>query len=381
MTTPVRLNAIHSASTFLVLVGLLLSACTPGASKDGFTLNGTLADYPSALVLLERVHPLKNQVVDSARTDEKGAFTISHSADSGGIYAIRLTNNQSILFCPGRDELRLDGIAGQLGNSVVTGNAASTQIQRFQQERNLLRAEFGVQNTLLRKYSQTEDPMGWQLQEARTDTAIERYREYVRTFIDTVKVPELAWFAATHLNPRGDFHFLRTFVDRRIEAGEKSEFLDHVDNALQEEGKNSIAFEVKDFRVQDARGDSMSLSDSRGKPTYLLVWASYCGFSRMETKRLSQWRHAHPDVPLEIRTISIDADETAWRKAVTEDSLDWPGQWRGGYAWGSPEIKDLDVQSIPTSYLLDAKGIIRSKNFLSLDLERDWKEVLEKWGK
>lgn len=348
---------------------------------ERFSLSGKLADYPKAPIYLERVHPAATKVVDSTMTDEQGAFTISHRADSGGIYALKLQNNQSIFFWPGKDNLKLEGIAGQLGNSVVTGNAGSVQLQRFQQERNLLRAAFGVENTLLRKYSQTDDPAGWQQQEAKTDVAMENYRAFVRGFIDTVKISEIASYASLHLNPRGDYHFLQEFLSSRKAAGDRNEFLTYLEGALLQEGGSTIAFEVKDFRVRDAKGDSMSLSDSRGKPTYLLVWASYCGFSRMETKRLAQWRHAHPDVPIEIRTISIDTDEAAWRRAVEEDSLDWPGQWRGGYAWGSPEIKDLDVQTIPSSYLLDTKGIIRSKNVLSLDLERDWKSILERWGK
>jgi hypothetical protein len=365
----------------LLLPLLLLSACNGTKSVDEFEISGTLADYPDGKVYLDRVIPSGFQVVDSASTDGKGQFTIRHAQEPGYLFTIRLSNHQSILLAPGKDKLTLTANAGQLDQGKVIGNGATESLLAFNKTRNALRSAYATESRALNSLNRGINPEAWRLQEAISDRAMNAYREFVRGFADTTSVPELAWFAANNLSYEGDLYYIQQFVANRKAAGERSDLLDHLETAIAEEGANYLQFEATDFISADVKGDSVTLSSRRGKVTYLFVWASYCGLSRMESARLAKWRHSHPDVPIEIMTFSIDADDADWRTALKEDSLDWPGQIRGLNEWSSPEIQQFEVDNVPCSYILDANGVIRSKNATVMDLERDYEKMISKWGR
>jgi thiol-disulfide isomerase/thioredoxin len=359
---------------------LLLFSCNGKKSDSEFEINGTIADYPESSVYLDRVGPVESMTIDSTKTDAQGKFSLRHPADSNQLFSIRLANNQSLIFVPLNHSLTFVANAGQLSQGTLAGSARTASLQAFSSKRNKLRSQYSREYQKLKAMGQDYGRQLWLEQESLSDFALHAYREYVRAYVDTVPHAGTAWFAATTLSPHGDFYYLQQFVERRKAKGEKSPFLNHIEQEVQKQGEDFIRFEATDFKMLDVKGDSLSLSDSRGKVTYFYVWASFCGLGQMEAKRLAHWRHAHPDVPIEIVTFSIDDEEAAWRKAVQEDSLDWHGQLRGADSWSSAEIAQFKVQNIPLSFLLDAKGIIRSKNITATDLEKDYLEIVQKWG-
>ncbi|MEY3444810.1 MAG: hypothetical protein RLZZ519_3091 [Bacteroidota bacterium] len=359
---------------------LLLFSCNGSKSDSEFEITGTIADYPESAVYLDRVGPVEAVTIDSTKTDAQGKFSLRHPVDSNQVFALRLANNQSMLLVPENGVVTLTANAGQLSMGNVKGSSRTSSIQAFARERNRLRSEYSRRYRKLQSMSQENDREAWVQQESNSDIALHGYREFVRAYADTVPHAPSAWYAASTLNPYGDFYYLQQFVERRRAVGESSPFLNHIEHLIQEKGEDFIRIEATDFRVADANGDSISLSDSRGKVTYLYIWASFCGLGQMEAKRLAEWRHSHPEVPIEIVTFSIDDIEEPWRKAIKEDSLDWKGQILGNASWSSPEIAQFKVQSIPLSFLLDAKGIIRSINVTATDLEKDYAEIVKKWG-
>ncbi|MFN8395303.1 MAG: hypothetical protein U0176_11700 [Bacteroidia bacterium] len=80
MTTYSTMGSTRLWAVCFGLAALFLAACNPDQGPEQFSLSGKLTDYPKAPVYLEKVHPKSNTVVDSAMTDEQGAFTISHAA-------------------------------------------------------------------------------------------------------------------------------------------------------------------------------------------------------------------------------------------------------------------------------------------------------------
>ncbi|MBK9448705.1 MAG: AhpC/TSA family protein [Bacteroidetes bacterium] len=359
---------------------LLLFSCNQPKSESEFEIEGTIAEYPEGAVFLDLVGPTGFQTVDSTKTDSEGKFSLRHPADSNQIFTLRLSNNQSMMLVPMNDHLTVTANSGQLANGKVLGSARTASLQAFSNVRNRLRSEYSREYRKLQNMNQANDRERWVIQESTSDLALHGYREFVRAYADTVPHAGSAWYAASTLNPQGDFYYLQQFLERRKSAGEKSPFLNHIDHEIEKMGVDFIRYEATDFIAADISGDSVSLSDSRGKVTYLYIWASFCGLGQMEAKRLGEWRHAHPEVPIEILTFSIDDIKEPWLKAVKENGLDWKGQMLGNASWSSPEIAQFKVQSIPVSFLLDAKGIIRSKNVTATDLEKDYAEIVKKWG-
>jgi alkyl hydroperoxide reductase subunit AhpC len=212
------------------------------------------------------------------------------------------------------------------------------------------------------------------------DKASEQYRTYVIGYADTVSSKLLADYATFNLNVEGDFYHIQQYLAAQNAAGRHSVFTDYLDAQILLVGDPFLRYEAEDFKMATYTGDSVSLSSLRGKVVYLYIWSSYCGMSRMENERLATWYDAHPDSKVAILSYSIDVDERLWRKAIEEDSLHWPHQVMGMFEWTSPEIQQFGVRNIPVSFLLDAKGIIRSKAIHASELDRDYDKIVAQWG-
>ena len=115
-----------------------------------------------------------------------------------------------------------------------------------------------------------------------------------------------------------------------------------------------------DFELMTLKGEKMKLSQFRGKKVVLNFWASWCPPCRAEMSEMQRFYEQYGQhvaivaVNLTNKEKSRDAVETfVNQKSVTFDiTLDEQGM----------VSKTYKVITIPTSYIIDEQGIIRSKH-------------------
>ncbi|MBW7652275.1 TlpA disulfide reductase family protein [Anoxybacillus sp. ST4] len=115
-----------------------------------------------------------------------------------------------------------------------------------------------------------------------------------------------------------------------------------------------------DFELMTLKGEKMKLSQFRGKKVVLNFWASWCPPCRAEMPEMQRFHEQYGQhvaivaVNLTNKEKSRDAVETfVNQKSVTFDiMLDEQGT----------VSKTYKVITIPTSYIIDEQGIIRSKH-------------------
>jgi thiol-disulfide isomerase/thioredoxin len=126
----------------------------------------------------------------------------------------------------------------------------------------------------------------------------------------------------------------------------------------------------------DFDGKPLKLSDYRGKVVALVFWATWCGPCMREVPRERELVERLKGKPFVMLGVNCDGDKAAALKAVRDEHITWPN-WHDGEPGTGPIVKKYHVGSYPTIFVIDAKGIIRSKNALGTALDKSVDQRLQ----
>ena len=131
-----------------------------------------------------------------------------------------------------------------------------------------------------------------------------------------------------------------------------------------------------DFRFTSLVEDrSLALSDFRGKVVLLDFWATWCGPCMNELPHLKDLHAKYRGQGFEIVGVSLDIYPAELKRVVEGEGLAWPIAFEGKQ-WDNSLALMYRVYQIPTSYLLDRKGIIRYRDLHGGELEQKIMELL-----
>ena len=117
-----------------------------------------------------------------------------------------------------------------------------------------------------------------------------------------------------------------------------------------------------DFTVVDTDGQSVSLSQLRGKPVVLDFWASWCGPCKKEMKYLKKVYDEMDRDKAVFVSISLDDTRERWERGCAEEQIEWLSWWDEA-GFDKSEVRRLyQFNFIPFCVVLDADGRIVGKN-------------------
>ena len=115
-----------------------------------------------------------------------------------------------------------------------------------------------------------------------------------------------------------------------------------------------------DFLLERADGGTLRLSDLQGSPVLVNFWATWCPPCRREMPELVDAYAAYEDTGLVVVGIDLQEPDDVVQDFADEFGVTFPlvvdrdGELSDVWRLGGP------VQGIPTSYFIDATGVIRS---------------------
>ena len=106
-----------------------------------------------------------------------------------------------------------------------------------------------------------------------------------------------------------------------------------------------------EFEVEVIGGGTFSLSERKGNPVVVNLWASWCPPCREEIPDISAFASANPDVTV-VGVAVEDADQTA-REFAGEIGASYP------LALGTVDFEDAYPNlGLPVTYIIDENGVV-----------------------
>lgn len=145
----------------------------------------------------------------------------------------------------------------------------------------------------------------------------------------------------------------------------RKDALDNLSSADSSNSPNFIGQAAIDFQVTDLNGQPLSLAQFRGKVVLLDFWATWCPPCKAEMPNLIQTYAKYKNRNFEIIGISLDRSMSPLKTYLEEQGIKWPQ-----YYDNSRNVSNMyQVKSIPSTFLIDAEGIIRMTNLRGSALE------------
>jgi thiol-disulfide isomerase/thioredoxin len=121
----------------------------------------------------------------------------------------------------------------------------------------------------------------------------------------------------------------------------------------------TVGKRAPDFECELLDGKKAKLSDFRGNVVVLSVWATWCSPCKAMIPHERELVERMKGKPFKFVSLSVDDTKETLTEFLKYENMSWTHMWNGP-AGGF--IDQYQIQSYPTIYVLDAKGMIRFKH-------------------
>jgi thiol-disulfide isomerase/thioredoxin len=125
--------------------------------------------------------------------------------------------------------------------------------------------------------------------------------------------------------------------------------------------EGEIKTKAQEISLTGPDGKTYKLSKLKGKMVLIDFWASWCGPCRQENPNVVEAYNKYKDKKFNnakgftVFSVSLDRDESAWKKAIDSDKLVWKTH---GWDKEGKASSAYKVQFIPQGFLVDGEGNI-----------------------
>jgi peroxiredoxin len=124
-----------------------------------------------------------------------------------------------------------------------------------------------------------------------------------------------------------------------------------------------------DIKLPDTKSKMRVLSELSGKPFILVFWSYTDVNQKLFNRDLLELYDKYSSSGLEIYQVCVDADKTAWARAVEEQGLPWINVC-DGFGSSSQAVTTYNIVEVPSIFVIDKSGTIVARDIFDSKLEK-----------
>jgi thiol-disulfide isomerase/thioredoxin len=362
---------------FLLSFLLLIQSCKTTPKVANYTIKGKIVGYNQKEVTLSTFGKNLEKVTIAKSTIEDSIFSFTIPQQTPDLAIIDIKGRKkgiAIIIGDGNIDMDID-VYQPFKSNISRSNSPLTK-KFFDYEINALKdKEDGMKIMQTYRTATTEEERN------SIKESFEKWRDKAKKaqydFIEQNKdIVGLIIIQSLIASPEADFQKIKMAFNQYPKQVRKLNLGKSINTTILSKGITEIGGQAPNFTGTTPDGKQLSLNQAMGKVTLIDFWASWCRPCRAENPYVVQIYDKYQNQGFRIIGVSLDKNKMSWEKAIKDDGLHWSHVSNLKF-WQEPIAKLYGVMSIPQTFLLDKKGIIRAKNLRREQLEAKVKELLE----
>jgi len=349
---------------------LILAGCQQ-KKYGAFVVVGRIENAAMDRIALQEI-PFSGEqplTLDSATLKKDGTFELRAMAKEEGLYRLVFADGKQVLLVNDGNSIKVKLDINNFRNYTIQGSEASSQLHTLMER---LWQKDSVYFSLNKQLNDTTSAPALRDSLASVNFNIKsgllkQRRDILNEFITKSNSPAAICYALGMYDNEIPVSELKKTTDaaaaRFPEHSGLARYKSLIAMQLQqaEPPYALLGKQAPEIKLPTPKGDSLSLSNLRGKYVLIDFWASWCGPCRNENPNVVEAFRRFKDKNFTILGVSLDDDKAAWEKAIQADGLTWQ-HVSDLQRWNTPLVNTYDFKGIPFNVLVDPSGKIVANN-------------------
>lgn len=359
-----------------------ISACsnqqgTAIRADANLIIKGNFTNSSGQTLFIEELNPKAVNIIDSAKTDDQGNFTMGLKIAETGFYRIRISGNNFLnLIASPSDTIVVNADARNLeGSYSLTGSSESARLRELNRFFHQIYKTNDSLNAAMQAHQQNNEANNYMNAVQFQQQLSAQFHSFVKNFIDQNPGSLASLAAVQNLNAEENFDSYARVEEGLKNAHPNSPYYKDLKAKVQELKKLAIGSPAPEITLNDTNDKPISLSSLKGKVVLIDFWASWCRPCRAENPNVVKMYKKYRDKGFEVFSVSLDKSKPGWIGAIKQDGLIWKNHVSDLGYWNSAVVPMYNITGIPLTFLLDKEGKIIGKNLRGQQLEQKLMEI------